>query len=59
MLINITMWSEVMINENEWDVNYINNLKEMDKKIKESTVTLNYDFITEKYFEMYEVALKI
>ncbi len=51
------MWSEVMINENEWDVNYINNLKEMDKKIKESTVTLNYDFITEKYFEMYEVAL--
>ncbi len=46
-----------MINEKEWDINYINNLKEFDKTIKESKVELNYDFITEKYFEMYEVAL--
>ncbi len=46
-----------MIDENQWDVDYINNLIEMDKHNTESTVTLNYDFITEKYFEMYEVAL--
>ncbi len=46
-----------MINEKEWDINYINNLKEMDKHNKESAITLNYEFITEKYFEMYEVAL--
>lgn len=46
-----------MINENDWDIEYINNLKEFDKHIKESKVTLNYEFITEKYFEMYEVAL--
>ena len=46
-----------MINEDDWDINYINNLKEVDKLAKESTVTLNYEFITEKYFEMYEVAL--
>ena len=41
----------------DWDEEYINNLKEFDKHIKESTVTLNYEFITEHYFEMYEVAL--
>lgn len=41
----------------DWDIEYINNLKEVDKHIKESTVKLNYDFITEHYFEMYEVAL--
>lgn len=46
-----------MVNEKEWDIDYINNLKEFDKHVKESKVTLNYDFITEKYFEMYEVAL--
>lgn len=41
----------------DWDEEYINNLKEFDEHIKESTVTLNYEFITEHYFEMYEVAL--
>ena len=41
----------------DWDEKYIENLKEVDKNIKESTVSLNYDFITEHYFEMYEVAL--
>lgn len=47
---------EMTISE-DWDIEYINNLKEVDKHIKESTVKLNYDFITEHYFEMYEVAL--
>lgn len=36
----------------DWDEEYINNLKEFDKHIKESTVTLNYEFITEHYFEI-------
>lgn len=45
------------MNTDDWDEEYINNLKEFDKHIKETTVKLNYDFITEKYFEMYEVAL--
>ncbi len=42
---------------NDWDEEYINNLKEVDKHIKESKVELNYEFITEHYFEMYEVAM--
>lgn len=46
-----------MVNEKDWDIDHINNLKEIDKHTKESKITLNYDFITEKYFEMYEVAL--
>lgn len=41
----------------DWDQEYIDNLREFDKHIKESTVTLNYDYITEHYFEMYEVAM--
>ncbi|AWX31664.1 hypothetical protein [Methanosphaera sp. BMS] len=41
----------------DWNEDYINNLKEIDKHIKDSTVKLNYEFITEHYFEMYEVAL--
>ena len=45
------------MNTDDWDEEYINNLKEFDKHIKETTVKLNYEFITEKYFEMYEVAL--
>ena len=45
------------MNTDDWDEEYINNLKEFDKHIKETTIKLNYDFITEKYFEMYEVAL--
>lgn len=46
-----------MINEKDWDIDHINNLIEIDKHTKESKITLNYDFITEKYFEMYETAL--
>ncbi len=45
-----------MIDEQEWDLDYINNLIKIDEKC-ESKISLNYDFITEKYFEMYEVAL--
>ena len=45
------------MNTEEWDEEVINNLIAVEKEIKESTVTLNYEFITEKYFEMYEVAL--
>ncbi len=45
------------MNTEEWDIEVINNIKEVDKHIKESKVTLNYDFITDNYFEMYEVAL--
>lgn len=41
----------------DWDENYIKNLKEVDKNIKETTVKLNYEFITQHYFEMYETAL--
>lgn len=41
----------------DWDEQYINNLKEVDKHIKESKVKINYDFVIEHYFEMYEVAL--
>ena len=41
----------------DWDEEYINNLKEVDSHIKETTVKLNYEFITEHYFEMYEVAM--
>lgn len=41
----------------DWDEEYINNLKEVDDNIKESKVKLNYEFITEHYFEMYEVAM--
>ena len=41
----------------EWNQEYIDNLKEVDSHIKESKVKLNYDFICEHYFEMYEVAL--
>ena len=51
------MWSDKMNIVNDWDQDYIDNLREFDKNIKESSVTLNYDFITEHYFEMYEVAL--
>lgn len=42
--------------EDDWDQSYINNMKEIDSKTK-SSIVLNYEFITEKYFEMYEVAL--
>lgn len=42
---------------NDWDQDYIKNLKEVDKHIKESTVKLNYEYITQHYFEIYEVAL--
>ncbi len=46
-----------MSKKEDWDQEYINNLKNFDDQIKETTVKLNYDFITEHYFEMYEVAL--
>lgn len=42
--------------ENDWDQGYIENMKEIDSKTK-SSIILNYKFITENYFEMYEVAL--
>lgn len=42
--------------EDDWDQTYIANMKEIDSKT-ESSIILNYEFITEKYFEMYEVAL--
>lgn len=42
--------------EDDWDQAYITNMKEIDSKT-ESSIVLNYDYITEKYFEMYEVAL--
>lgn len=41
----------------DWDEEYIKNLKEVDKNIKDSTIKLNYEFIMEHYFEMYEVAM--
>ncbi|MCD7781250.1 MAG: hypothetical protein LUG89_00910, partial [Methanosphaera sp.] len=41
----------------DWDKEYIKNLEEFDSHIKESTIKLNYEFITQHYFEMYEVAL--
>lgn len=41
----------------DWNEEYINNLKEVDKHIKDSKIKLNYEFITQHYFEMYEVAL--
>ena len=41
----------------DWNEEYINNLKEIDTHIKETKIILDYDFITEHYFEMYEVAL--
>ncbi|RAP50897.1 MAG: hypothetical protein BZ136_00505 [Methanosphaera sp. rholeuAM74] len=46
-----------VIKMDDWDWQYIENLKKVDENIKESTVKLNYEFITEHYFEMYEVAL--
>lgn len=46
-----------MLDEKEWDIEYINNLKKVDENIKEKALKLNYEFIAENYFEMYEVAL--
>jgi len=41
----------------DWDEETLQNLMKFDNQIKESTVKLNYEYITEHYFEMYEVAM--